>query len=105
VTVYVDDYRVRAKVGRLDARWSHLTADTEAELHEFAERLGLRRAWYQRQCKGCRPGRCYHWHYDVTDSRRTAAIRLGARAITWREMGAVVRARRPAPTTATGGTP
>lgn len=33
MTVYVDDFRVPARVGRINARWSHLTADTQAELH------------------------------------------------------------------------
>lgn len=44
MTVYVDDMRVPARVGRINARWSHLMADTDEELHEFAARLGLRRS-------------------------------------------------------------
>lgn len=83
MTVYVDDYRVPARVGRLNARWSHLTVgpgDDLAELHEFAARIGLRRSWFQNK----------PWpraHYDVTDSKRQEAIRAGAVAITWREGG------------------
>jgi hypothetical protein len=72
VAVYVDDSRAHATVGRISARWSHLTADTEAELHQFAPRLGLRRAWFQ---KSNRPEAS---HYDVTDSKRALAIGLGA---------------------------
>ena len=54
------------------ARSCHLTADTEAELHEFAARLGLKRAWYQR-----RP-RFEFCHYDLTATKRALAIKLGA---------------------------
>ena len=50
MTVYVDDYRVPATVGRIRARWSHLfvPAGTDLEeLHQFAESIGLRRSWFQ----------------------------------------------------------
>ena len=42
MTVYVDNYRRPTTIGRLNGRWSHLTADTPTELHTFAGRLGLR---------------------------------------------------------------
>lgn len=71
MTVYVDDMRMPARVGRLQARWSHLMADTDEELHAFADRLGLKRSWHQK------PGTAIS-HYDVTDSRRQEALRLGA---------------------------
>ncbi|GAS98910.1 uncharacterized protein RMCC_5875 [Mycolicibacterium canariasense] len=71
MTVYVDDMQRRARVGRLNAVWSHLTADTDDELHEFAAKLGLKRAWHQK------PGTPIS-HYDVTEPKRQLAIRLGA---------------------------
>lgn len=71
MTVYVDDMQMPARVGRISARWSHLMADTDEELHEFAARLGLRRSWHQK------PGTPIS-HYDVTDSKRDEALRLGA---------------------------
>ena len=74
MTVYVDDMRMPAQVGSINARWSHLTADTRAELHAFAARLGLRRSWFQDKPRGL-------WHYDVTDSKRALAIKLGAEQI------------------------
>lgn len=99
MTVYVDAARIPARVGRVNARWSHLTADSPAELHEFAARLGHRREWFQAKCKyGKCPtieGVCAHFHYDVVDRKRTEAIALGAKPIDIREMGAVVSARRP----------
>lgn len=83
MTVYVDDWRQQATVGRLTARWSHLTVGPEddiAELHAFALRIGLRRSWFQDK----------PWplaHYDVTESKRQAAIRAGAVPIAWLEAG------------------
>lgn len=70
MTVYVDDYCVPARVGRIDARWSHLMGDTLTELVAFAEALGLRRAWLQDKASGV--------HFDVTDSVRSRALAAGA---------------------------
>jgi hypothetical protein len=88
VTVYVDDMRRAATVGRIRARWSHLIADDRDELHDFAARLGLRRSWFQDH-----PTR---WHYDVTDSVRTRAIALGAQPITYLDVGHILIARAEA---------
>jgi hypothetical protein len=96
MTVYVDNFRVPATVGRLRARWSHLTADTHDELHAFAQSIGLRRAWFQGQCKHGRCVPCPHWHYDVTDTKRQEAIGAGAKPIDLRAMGALMSARRVA---------
>jgi hypothetical protein len=81
MTVYVDDVHIPARVGRLNTCWSHLMVgpdDDIAELHAFAAKIGLRKSWFQ--AKG--------WprdHYDVTDSKREAAIAAGAVAIPWRD--------------------
>lgn len=89
MTVYVDDMRMPARVGRLQARWSHLMADTDEELHAFAARLGLKRSWHQK------PGTAIS-HYDVTDSRRQEALRLGAVPIGYmsRESMDLIRRKR-----------
>lgn len=63
-------------------RWCHLVADTTAELHDFAARLGLVRQWFQ-----CKPGRPWHDHYDLPEEIRAQAIACGARPLTTREMG------------------
>lgn len=96
MTVYVDNFRVPARVGGIRGRWSHLTATTQDELHAFAEKIGLKRSWFQAKCKygKCEP--CPHWHYDVTDSKRDEAIRAGAVAVDLREFGDLIRARRAA---------
>lgn len=57
-------------------RWSgggHLQADTIDELHEFAARLGMRRAWFQ-----SKPGRPENDHYDLTQAGRVRALQMGA---------------------------
>jgi hypothetical protein len=92
MTVYVDDMMMQAKVGRVraNARWSHLMADTPEELHEFAQRLGLRREWAQHEDD------LPMLHYDVTMTKRKLAIELGAVEITWREAGRRVVALRKA---------
>lgn len=55
MTVYVDNFRRSARVGRNSERWSHLTADTVQELHEFAAKLGLHRDWFQTCKQKCAP--------------------------------------------------
>ena len=48
----------------------HLYADSVEELHAFARRLGLKKAWFQD----------HRWvkHYDLTEARRVKAVALGA---------------------------
>lgn len=54
------------------------------ELHRFAAQIGLKRDWFQN-----RPGRMPH--YDLTGSKRHAAIRAGALRLDWRGTGAMIR--------------
>lgn len=106
MTVYVDNFRVPKRIGRINGRWSHLTADTHAELFAFGDRLGLDRAWFQEKCKTrcTKPGiACPHWHFDVVDTKRDEAIRLGAVAIDIRDMGALCSTRRRGETWAPEG--
>jgi hypothetical protein len=99
MTVYVDDAFIPATVGRVRGRWCHLFADTEDELHAFAQGIGLRRSWYQ-QPKGV--GRlplvpeslkAQMWHYDVTEGRRAAAVLAGAVQVTRREALQIMKDR------------
>lgn len=100
MTVYVDDARIPARVGRLSSTWSHLFADTEDELHAFAARLGLRRSWFQDPTKTGKPFKAkpgsraaQNWHYDVTEGKRRQAVALGAVEVSWREAVAIIDAR------------
>jgi hypothetical protein len=83
MTVYVDNIKIPWR-GML---MSHMTADSVEELHEFAARLGLRRAWAQIPPEHSIP------HYDVSEGKRQAAIRLGAVEEDWRDSRAIERHR------------
>lgn len=87
MTIYVDDIRIPARVGRYSARWSHLFTDSDdlTELHALAHSIGLRREWFQNKESGA--------HYDVTDRMRDRAITAGARPIPWRDTPTVWPAR------------
>ena len=77
MTVYVDELRRTAPTRRWPYKAScHLVADTTDELHEFALRLGMKRAWFQ-------DGR--YPHYDLTAGRRSKARRMGAEVTAARE--------------------
>lgn len=114
MTVYVDNFQVSARVGSVRGCWSHLIADSREELHAFAARLGLRRSWFQDPIVTgkplAKPGTraAERWHYDVTDSKRQQAIRLGAVPVQWRELSDLINHRiehgtcRPAPGDAGG---
>lgn len=81
MTVYVNDWRQRAHVGVITARWLHLTAgpgDPLEELHAFAALIGLRRSRVQDKPWP-------HANYDVTDSKRKKALTAEAVPISWRE--------------------
>lgn len=80
--VYVDDmYKYpMGQFGRM--KMSHMIADTDAELHAMAAKIGVARRWYQGD------------HYDISMSKRTEAVALGAKEITLRELSAMALARR-----------
>jgi len=54
----------------------------EEELHAFADQLGLKRDWFQSR----ELGNASCAHYDVTRSVRLKAIKLGAVAVTGRQL-------------------
>lgn len=78
MTVFVDDMRARFR--RLIL--CHMVADTDAELHAMADRIGVARRWFQGD------------HYDIALSKRALALRAGAVPITQRECGIMTIHRR-----------
>lgn len=70
MTVYVDELmKWPTRIRCFKNGSAHLTADTEEELHELAQRIGLKRAWFQNKRVP---------HYDLTASKREAALAAGA---------------------------
>lgn len=86
MAVYVDDMRARVTFGSRVFCFSHMVADTLDELHEMADRIGVQRRWFQD--KASFP------HYDITQSKKALALEHGAVAITWKELGYMIRAYR-----------
>ena len=84
MSVYVDGltyYATGAALsppGFLGRHWCHMTADTPDELHTMADRIGLKRQWFQDHPR--------HPHYDLVASKRGLALRHGALERTAREM-------------------
>lgn len=87
--VYVD--RLAPCVPSKKWRWdksAHLIADTLEELHEFAARIGLRRAWFQASSTP---------HYDLNETRHAKALELGAVFLDREKFVAVIRRLRGSP--------
>lgn len=61
---------------------SHMIADTPAELHAMADRIGIPRRWYQAQASTP--------HYDVCQSKRALAIAAGAIEVDRRHLAAIL---------------
>lgn len=83
MTVYVDT--MKAAYGQMIM--CHMMADTDEELHEMADRIGVKRRWHQ---KAGTP----HSHYDICLSKRKLAISFGARVVTNRELVEVIQRKR-----------
>jgi hypothetical protein len=78
--VYVDDARNR--FGRM--LMCHMLADTPAELHAMADRIGVKRKWFQRDASAP--------HYDICQSKRALAVAAGAVEVTERrEFAAIIK--------------
>lgn len=66
-------------------RWvdaSHMQADTVEELHKMAAKIGLKRAWFQARSVP---------HYDLTKNMRRKALAAGAKSISFRQEGELIR--------------
>jgi hypothetical protein len=75
MAILVDELREYPGVALPFTVWCHMATDADfEELHEFAARLGLRRAWFQRD------------HYDLPAHGRAAAVALGAEQVATGEL-------------------
>lgn len=64
------------------AKWCHMIADTHEELMAMAHRLKLKPEWIQK------PGTDDE-HFDLIPSKRTLAIKYGAKPVDLLEMGEI----------------
>ena len=79
MTVYVDDMHLYSmgEFGRM--KMSHMMADTRAELLEMVDHIGVPRWWLQKEGE-------LDEHFDISKSKRSAALQAGARAVSIREL-------------------
>lgn len=86
MTVYVDSLMPSAPNTHWRFKEScHMFADSEEELHQFAELIGLKRGWFQSHTRLD--------HYDLTASKRILALKHGAIEASRKETVAHMRPR------------
>ena len=86
MTVYVDD--MRARFGRMVM--CHMVADTTPELLAMADRIGVSRRWLQHAGTS-------REHFDISLTKRRAAVAAGAKEVTTRELARMLRAKSTGP--------
>lgn len=82
MTVYVDDMRAPYR-GMI---MCHMLADTTEELLAMADAIGVSRRWLQHAGTA-------HEHLDISLGKRALAVGAGAKEISRREAGKILRAR------------
>lgn len=75
--VYVDNPQLHYR----SMKMCHMVADTLEELHEMADKIGLKRSWYQPKSSP---------HYDVCLSKRKLAVEFGAQEVGIRKIAEIV---------------
>ena len=83
MAVYVDG--AENPLGRM--KMCHMVADTIEELHAMADRIGLKREWFQLLSSP---------HYDLSKTKRAEAVRAGAIEVDRYGIVAVIKRQRPA---------
>lgn len=81
--ILVDPISHRSTTALGPSEWCSMASDSSlSELHAFAEKIGMKRAWFQGD------------HYELTEKMRTRAIDLGAACVTSRQLADRMIARR-----------
>jgi arsenate reductase-like glutaredoxin family protein len=83
MTVYVDE--AKHAYGRM--LMCHMMADSTDELLAMADKIGVARKWLQK------PGTAYE-HFDISKTKRAAAVALGAVEATSRDLGRIILERK-----------
>jgi hypothetical protein len=81
--VYIDNFNAPYR----GMKMCHMIADTTEELLDMADKIGVQRKWLQ-------DGGTYNEHFDICQTKRLKAIRLGAKEITMMQLGRMI-AKRP----------
>lgn len=89
MAVYLDAMKNHGKrIGRAGPWWCHMLADSVTELHEMADRIGMKRSWFQTEPMP---------HYDIGSwPLRAKALTAGATEVTGRKVVEVLRSHREA---------
>lgn len=69
--VYVDTLRTYKS-----GKWCHMIADSDDELHAFANKIGLKREWWQPK----------NSHYDLRPGVRDIAVKFGAKELSIKDL-------------------
>lgn len=81
--VYVDD--MEAPYGNMIM--CHMIADTQLELFEMADKIGVQRKWVQDYNTN-------REHFDIALTKKKLAIQYGAKQITMRELATITSNRK-----------
>ena len=74
MAVYIDSANIKYR----NMIMCHMIADSFEELHEMADKIGMKRGWYQNNAS--------FPHYDVCLMRKKKAIQYGAIELSRREL-------------------
>lgn len=83
--VYVDNFYESGITFR-GMKMSHLIADSQKELLEFVDKIGVQRKWIQNYNEPKE-------HFDICLAKRKLAVKFGAKEIDMRELAKMTRNR------------
>jgi len=83
MTVYID--KMNAPYGRMIM--CHMLADTEEELYEMANKIGVNRKWVQYPST-------YKMHFDICLAKKEKALSLGAVEISQGELRQLLKEKK-----------
>jgi len=83
MAVYVD----HGEMAYRRMKMCHMVADSEVELLEMADTIGVARKWIQRPARG-------PVHFDICQSKRKLAVEAGAIEVDRRKLVEIVRKQR-----------
>ena len=90
MSVYVDPLFTAVSTNHQAQRhgnqWCHMVCDGDLEeLHQMAEKIGLKRSYFQSPPKASMP------HYDLTPVKRSMAVKNGAIEASFKELTPIRR--------------